>query len=132
VREILIRQLRGQGLPRKPPGKIFFTVLKRSGWLLASADYTYDASGRNLEVCGAVVAIDADSRAAVLRKTPFTVTDVDVDTTTAWTPLDIADADGDGRLEAVLQGDAYEDHWFEVIGLGGGFPTLFSGLGYFL
>jgi hypothetical protein len=45
----------------------------------------------------------------------------------------IADADGDGHLEIILEGDAYEDHWLEVDKMqAGSFRKIFSGLGYYL
>jgi hypothetical protein len=49
--------------------------------------------------------------------------------------LDITDVSGDGKIEFVLQTDAYEDHWLEVVAPdsnGGAFKTVFSGLGYYL
>ncbi len=37
------------------------------------------------------------------------------------------------RPELVLEGDAYEDHWLEVVRIGdGSVKTIFSGLGYSL
>jgi hypothetical protein len=45
----------------------------------------------------------------------------------------LADADGDGRIEVILEGDAYEDHWLEVESIqDGSSRTIFSGLGYYL
>jgi hypothetical protein len=47
--------------------------------------------------------------------------------------MGIADMDGDGELEIILEGDAYENHWLEVDKLQGGtFRKVFSGLGYYL
>jgi hypothetical protein len=41
--------------------------------------------------------------------------------------------DGDGQLEIILEGDAYENHWLEVDKTqNGSFRTVFSGLGYYL
>jgi hypothetical protein len=52
---------------------------------------------------------------------------------TQWSPIDLADVDGDGRTDVILQGDHYEDHWLEAVSVGQRFPrTLFSGLGYYL
>ena len=49
-----------------------------------------------------------------------------------WSPLDITDVDG-GTLEFVLKGDAYEDHWLEVVRMEkNSAKTIFSGLGYYL
>ncbi len=50
-----------------------------------------------------------------------------------WSPIDLADADGDVRLEVILEGDSYDNHWFEVIRVrDNSFKTIFSGLGYYL
>ena len=39
----------------------------------------------------------------------------------------------DRHLEVVLEGDAYENHWFEVVRIhDGSFKTIFTGLGYYL
>jgi len=47
--------------------------------------------------------------------------------------MGIADVDGDGQLEIILEGDAYEDHWLEVDKMqAGSFRKIFSGLGYYL
>jgi len=36
-------------------------------------------------------------------------------------------------MEFVLRGDAYENHWLEVVSVqGDSFKTIFSGLGYYL
>jgi len=52
---------------------------------------------------------------------------------TTWSPLDLADVNADGQIEVILEGDAYEDHWIEVVGMrGGSFRTIYSGLGYYL
>jgi hypothetical protein len=38
-----------------------------------------------------------------------------------------------GQSEFILEGDAYENHWLEVVGMKDGvFKTTFSGLGYYL
>lgn len=64
---------------------------------------------------------------------PFQKTDADVPQVTTWFPVDIADVDGDGQAEIVLEGDAYEDHWLEVFDIqDDSFKTIFSGLGYYL
>jgi hypothetical protein len=58
---------------------------------------------------------------------------MDVPAMTQWSPIDLADVDRDGRTDAILQGDLYEDHWLEAVSVGQRFPrTLFSGLGYYL
>jgi hypothetical protein len=63
----------------------------------------------------------------------FQKTNADKPTVTTWFPMGIADVDGDGQLEIILEGDAYEDHWLEVDKMqGGSFRKIFSGLGYYL
>lgn len=80
-----------------------------------------------------VAVIDKNSRVIVLRKLPLKKTDIDVPDVTDWTLLDIADTRGNGQLDVILEGDAYEDHWFEVISVqNGSAKTIFSGLGYSL
>jgi hypothetical protein len=77
--------------------------------------------------------IDQNGHVQALRTVPFQKTDADVPVVTRWSPIDIADVDGDGQMEIVLEGDAYEDHWYEVDGIqGGSFEMIFSGLGYYL
>ena len=67
------------------------------------------------------------------RKLPLKKTDINVPDVTDWTLLDIADTRGNGQLDVILEGDAYEDHWFEVISVqNGSAKTIFSGLGYSL
>jgi hypothetical protein len=46
----------------------------------------------------------------------------------------VRDVNGDGTPDIVLEGDAYEDHWLEVISISKNFTvrTIFSGLGYYL
>ncbi|HTC64706.1 MAG TPA: hypothetical protein VK709_17830 [Candidatus Saccharimonadales bacterium] len=134
VRRILHDELRKLGLPDIAPGKIRFNVMKSltSGWLVAGADYSYK-SGADLDLCEVIALIDKDSQVTVLRKSLFQKTDIDVPNVTEWSVLDIADVEGTGQMEIVLEGDAYEDHWLEVIRLHAGSPlTVFSGLGYYL
>jgi hypothetical protein len=40
----------------------------------------------------------------------------------------------DGRQEVILEGDSYEDHWLEVLGVPDHLTveTIFSGLGFYL
>jgi len=80
-----------------------------------------------------IVIVDQSSKLLVLRELPFTKTDIDKPDVTSWSPLDLADAEGDGNVDVILSGDAYEDHWIEVISVkNGSAKTIFSGLGYYL
>jgi hypothetical protein len=115
-------------------GTTTFKVWKsiRGGLLIATADY-YRVVGSDMELCEAIVAIDGDSRVTVLRKVPFQKADADVPTVTQWSLVDLADVEGDGNIDIVLEGDAYEDHWLEVVTVHDGTAkTKFSGLGYYL
>jgi hypothetical protein len=134
IRSMLIRELQRVGLPAQREAGIYFTVLKSPslGWLLATANYSH-AVGSDLMLCKVLALIDPDGNLQVLRKLAFQKTDADVPNVTSWFPIDIADVDGDGRLEIVLGGDAYEDHWIEVVSIeNASFTTIFSGLGYYL
>jgi hypothetical protein len=133
AREILIRELLSLGLPPRGEGDVFFSVVEStSGWSLMSANYDH-IDGPNLTLCEVVVAADQSGRTYVLRKVKLKKTDADVPNVTTWSPLDIADVNGDGQPEMVLRGDAYEDHWLEVISIeDDSFKTIFSGLGYYL
>jgi hypothetical protein len=131
---MLVRELQRLGLPPQRQREIYFTVLESpsSGWLLATANYSY-VVGPDLLLCRVLALVDQDGNLHMLRKLAFRKTDADVPNVTTWFPIDIADVDGDGQLEIVLGGDAYEDHWLEVVGIqNGSFKTIFSGLGYYL
>lgn len=134
IREALIRELRNLGLPAKANGQIYFTIWESpsSGWSIAEAYYSR-AVGSDLELCQVIVAIDKSSKLLVLRNLPFQKTDVDVPSVTQWSLIDLADIDADGQWKIILEGDAYENHWLEVVSLQNGSPhTVFSGLGYYL
>ena len=134
VRDILIHELRQLGLPAKANGQTYFTVWEStsSGWSMAAAYYSRPV-GPDIELCQVIVTIDQSSHVLLLRKLPFQKTDVDVPAVTQWSPVDLADADGDGQVDVILEGDAYEDHWLEVVSAHHGSPqTVFSGLGYYL
>ncbi len=134
VRDILMRELRRLGLPASVTGTTTFNVWKSTlgGPLIAAADYER-VIGSDIELCQVIVAIEGDSRVTVLRKVPFQKTDADVPTVTQWSLVDLADVDGDGNIEIILEGDAYEDHWLEVVSVRDGtVTTKFSGLGYYL
>jgi hypothetical protein len=95
--------------------------------------YNSRAVESDLELCEVILVVDESSHTIVLRKLTFQKTDVDVPTVTQWAPIDLADTDGDRREDIVLEGDAYENHWLEVISVrGGSVKTIFSGLGYYL
>lgn len=80
-----------------------------------------------------IAIVGKNSHVSVLRKAPFQKTDADKNTVTTWSLLDLADVNGDGQIELILEGDAYEDHWIEVVGTkDASFRTIFSGLGYYL
>lgn len=134
VRSILVGELERQGLPAKPPGDLYFKVWKsdRVGWSLAQAYYSR-LVGSDIELCEVIAVIDSNAKVTVLRKLPLTKTDADVPTTTDWSLLDLADTRGNGDVDVILVGDAYENHWLEVISVkNGSAKTIFSGLGYYL
>jgi len=134
VRTILFNEMRRLGLPADAGGETRFDIRKSvvSGLLVAGAVYSHTV-GDDLEICEVIVMIDKDSHVSVLRKLPFQKTDIDVPKVTTWNLIDLADVDGDGQIDIILEDDAYEDHWLEVVSLHNGSPqTVFSGLGYYL
>jgi hypothetical protein len=134
LRKILVRQLQQMGVQANAPGETYFTVWQsvRVGWLLTQVPYSHRV-GNDIELCEVVAVVDQNANVTVLRKLPLTRTDVDVPEVTEWTPLDLADTRGEGRVDIILVGDAYEDHWLEVISVqNGSAKTIFSGLGYYL
>ena len=134
LRRILVGELQKLGLPAKAPGETYFTVWQsdRVGWLVAQVSYSHRA-GDDIELCEVVTLVDRNADVTVLRKLPLTRTDVDVPKVTEWTLLDLADTRGDGHVDVILVGDAYEDHWLEVISVhNDSAKTIFSGLGYYL
>lgn len=134
IRSILLREMRRLGLPAKAEKDVYFTVWQPSSakWFLAAADYG-ETNGNKLALCQVIVVVDPGGRVQALRRVRFQKTDADVSTVTTWFPMGIADVDGDGELEIIFEGDAYEDHWLEVDKLQGGtFRKVFSGLGYYL
>jgi hypothetical protein len=53
--------------------------------------------------------------------------------TTEGSPVDVADAEGKGQVDVILEADSYENHWIEVDRVqDGSSHAVFSGLGYFL
>jgi hypothetical protein len=134
VRSILVRQMRQLGLPAKAEKDIYFTVWQPSSakWFLAAADYGKAKEG-NLALCQVILVINPGGRIQELRKVRFQSTNADKPTVTTWFPMGIADVDGDGQLEIILEGDASEDHWLEADKMqDGSFRRIFSGLGYYL
>jgi hypothetical protein len=134
VRGILFSELRRLGLPANASGQTHFYVMKSvaSGWSVAGAEYSHKV-GDDIGLCEVILMIDQNSHVTVLRELLFQKTDVDVPKVTEWFPVDLADVDGDGQMDVILEGDAYEDHWLEVVSLHNGSPqTVFSGLGYYL
>ncbi len=134
LRGILVGELRRFGLPAEATGKIYFTVWQPIGldWSLVEAYYDHIEQS-DVMLCQVIAIVGHDSHVSVLRKVPFQKTDADKNTVTRWSPLDLADVNADGQTEVILEGDAYEDHWVEVVGTKDGlFRTIFSGLGYYL
>ena len=134
IRGILLREMRRLGLPARAEKDIYFTVWQPSSakWFLAAADYG-KANGPDLALCQVILVVDPGGYVQTLRKVQFQKTNADVPTVTTWFPMGIADVDGDGQLEIILEGDAYENHWLEVDQRqSGSFRKIFSGLGYYL
>jgi hypothetical protein len=134
IRSILLAEMRRLGLPAKAEKDVYFTVWQPSStkWFLAAADYG-QANGSDLALCQVIVVVSPGGRVQTLRKVQFQTTNADKSTVTTWFPMGIADVDGDGQLEIIMEGDAYEDHWLEVDMMqGGSFRKIFSGLGYYL
>lgn len=134
VRNLLVDELRRLGLPSTVNDHVYFLAWKsvRSNWTLAEAYYSRTI-GTELELCGVLGIVDAKSHMSVVRSNRLQKTDLDTSALTQWTPLDIVDVTGDGHEDVVLQADAYENQWMEVISMRDGLPkTIFSGLGYYL
>ena len=130
----LIPRVAAAGVPAQAPGETYFTVWEsdRAGWSLAQAYYSHRV-GPDIELCEVIAVVEQNTHVTVLRELPLKKTDVDVPDVTDWTPLDLADVRGDGQVDVILVGDAYEDHWLEVISVhNGSAKTIFSGLGYYL
>jgi hypothetical protein len=134
LRGILVGELRRLGLPARAKGRTYFTVWQPTGlgWSLVEAYYDY-IEGSDVTLCQVIAILDQNSNLSVLRKVPFQNADADKNTVTTWSPLDLADVNTDGQIEVILEGNAYEDHWIEVVGMrDGSFKTIYSGLGYYL
>jgi hypothetical protein len=135
LRSILVKQLEKAGMPvNAKSDEIYFTVWqpKQANWLAAEAYYSRNI-GSVLQLCEIVAIVDQSNRVTILRKLPWKETNNEVPEATTWSLIDIADTRGGGKLDIILEGDAYEDHWFEVISFQDGTAkTIFSGLGYYL
>ena len=134
LRVFLVGELRRLGLPAKARGQTYFTVWQPTGldWSLVEAYYDH-IEGSDVTLCQVIAIIDQNSHLSALRRVPFQKTDADKNTVTTWSPLDFADVNADGQIEVILEGDAYEDHWIEVLGMKDrAFRTIYSGLGYYL
>lgn len=134
TRKVLLAELHRLGLPNDAPGEIGYDVIasEADGRLVAQAEYSR-VEGTTLEICEVIAAVDRNGRFVVLRELRFQKTDADVPRVTTWQLMDFADAEGHGSRDVVLEGDAYEDHWIEVVSLrNGAAKTVFSGLGYYL
>jgi hypothetical protein len=134
LRNIVMGELRGLGLPVKEKGPIYFTVWQPIGldWSLVEGYYDH-IQGSDVTLTQVIAIVGQNSHVSVLRKVPFQKTDADKNTVTTWSLLDLVDVNADGQIEVILKGDAYEDHWIEVVGMkDGSFRTIFSGLGYYL
>jgi hypothetical protein len=134
IRSLLLKEMRRLGLPASAEKDIYFTVWQPSSakWFLAAADYG-QAKGSDLMLCQVIVVVGPGGHVQTLRKVRFQKTNADKPTVTTWFPIGIADVDGDGQLEIILEGDAYENQWLEVDQMQGGFfRKIFSGLGYYL
>lgn len=89
--------------------------------------------GDDVSLCQVILYIDQLGHVVVLRGLPFQKADADVPRATVWSPIGIADADGDGHPDIILRADGYEDHWLEVLTVNHGSAQLtFSGLGNYL
>lgn len=134
LREILVHELRRLGVPEKAAGETYFTVWQsdRADWLLTAAYYSHRVGG-DIELSEVIAVVDRNAHVTVLRELPLKKTDVDVPDVTNWAPIDLAETRGDGHVDVILAGDAYEDHWLEVVSVSDGTAkTVFSGLGYYL
>ena len=84
-------------------------------------------------MCEVILMIDRNWKVYVVRQLPLQKIVDDPSVFKTWTPIDLADANRDGHLDVILRGDAYENHWLEVVTVRNGkVETIFSGLGYYL
>ncbi len=123
------------GLQARTDEDLHYVVWKptKGQWTVAEAYYNR-TQGLDLTLCEVVAVFREPSKLHVIRELPCRKTNADVPEVTTWSFIDVVDTNGDGRDEIVLEGDAYEDHWFEVVAIDDKLEvkTLFSGLGYYL
>jgi hypothetical protein len=134
IRDVVTGEMQRVGFPPGETKGIGFTVwqLPVGNGSLVMGHYDLKVNDE-VNLCAVIMLIDAKARMHVLREVPYQKVDADVPDVTTWYPLDVVDVDGDGHLEIVLAGEAYENHWIEVDTLENGVPrTIFSGLGYYL
>jgi hypothetical protein len=134
IQSILVHEMRRIGLPQSAVRELHFVIWEYGspGLVLAMGDYQ-TISGSEMTLCQVIIAIDHAEKVHLLRKVSLQKTNADVPNAVTWSPLDMADINGDGQIEIILRGDDYEDHWFEVDRIkNGAVETIFSGLGYYL
>jgi hypothetical protein len=134
VQNILVREMRRIGLPESAVKELHYIAWEYNSprWILAVGNYER-TSGTVVKICRMIIVINPAGKVYMLRKVPLQKTDVDVPNVITWLPIDIADVNGDGQMEIILQGNAYEDHWLEVDSINDNLiKTIFSGLGYYL
>lgn len=135
IRQLILPEMRRLGLPSRPHGEIYFTVWESpsADWSLAHGSYTQETKGER-SICEVTLMIDRNSKVYVVRQLRLQkIVDGPPSVFKTWTPIDLADANGDGQLDVILRGDAYENHWLEVVTVRNGkVETIFSGLGYYL
>jgi hypothetical protein len=135
ISALLHEELQRLGLRKIDDKNMHFRVWTStdSDWTLADADYAR-VEATNLFVCQVITIVDRQAKSHVLRRVRYQKTNVDVPANDSWSLIDIADVNGDGKPEIILLGNAYEDHWFEVVSVGEDwkFTTIFKGLGYYL
>lgn len=111
----------------KFPGAHGMMVGSRLGWIGRWWRRTTITSMMSDVTLRQVIAIVGhSSQVTVLRTVPLQKTVADKNTVTTWSPFDLADVNGDGQIEVILEGDAYADHWIEVFGIKGGFFKTIS------